>query len=737
MTENTGLYTFPAPPKTSLGRYRVLSPKAGVRVSPLQLGAMSIGDKWASLGMGSMDKESSFKLLDAFYDYGGNFIDTANNYQEESSEQFIGEWAEKRGIRDQLFIATKYSSPTKLRDDSVGQKIMYVGNSAKTLFLSVEASLKNLRTNYIDLMYIHYWDFNTSVEETMGALHALVMQRKVLYLGISDAPAWIVSKANQYARDHALTPFAVYQGQWNIMDRAFERDIIPMARDEGLALCPWGVLAGGKIRTDEEEERRRQTGENGRTIFGPNWERNEKEKKVCKVLQKVAAEIGAKHITSVAIAYLMHKTPFVFPIVGGRKAEQLLQNIEALDISLSPEQVKELDGCTEFDLGFPHWLITGLGRYHVLSPHAGVRVSPIALGAMSIGDKWSDLGMGSMDKQSSFKLLDAYYDNGGNFIDTANNYQDESSEEFIGEWAEKRGIRDQLFIATKFSTNYKRGDDQTRQKIMYTGNNVKSMHISVAASLKKLRTSYIDLLYVHWWDWDTSIEEIMQGLHTLVLQGKVLYLGISDTPAWVVSKANQYARDHALTPFVIYQGAWNIMERSFERDIIPMARSEGMALAPWNVLAAGKIRTDEEEERRRKTGEKGRTIFSPEWERNENEKKICKGLEKVAKEVGAKSITAVAIAYLMQKTPFVFPLVGGRKVEHLLDNVNALEITLSKNQIKYLESIVPFDVGFPISMIGDGTESGNFIKYTACIDEKPLLQPVAPHQDGQGRVQVN
>ncbi|KAF8970112.1 NADP-dependent oxidoreductase domain-containing protein [Flammula alnicola] len=369
---------------------------------------------------------------------------------------------------------------------------------------------------------------------------------------------------------------------------------------------------------------------------------------------------------------------------------------------------------------------TGLGRYRVLSPTAGVHVSPIQLGAMSIGDKWNDIGMGSMDKESSFKLLDAYFDNGGNFIDTANNYQDETSEIFVGEWAEERGIRDQLFIATKYTTNFKNRNNTIDQKVLYVGNNAKSLHMSVEASLKKLRTTYIDLLYLHWWDWDTSVEEVMRSLHTLILQGKVLYLGISDTPAWIVSKANQYARDHALTPFVIYQGAWNVLERSFEREIIPMCKSEGMALAPWNVLAAGKIRTDEEEERRLQTGEKGRTLSNPDWERNEQQKTICKALEKVAAEVGAKHITSVAIAYLMQKTTFVFPIIGGRKVEHLLANLEALEISLSDEHIKYLESVVPFEPGFPTWMIGDGTQPVRFITSTAHIDTRPMLQPIRP-----------
>ena len=132
----------------------------------------------------------------------------------------------------------------------------------------------------------------------------------------------------------------------------------------------------------------------------------------------------------------------------------------------------------------------------------------------------------------------------------------------------------------------------------------------------------------------------MNSLHNLVTSGKVLYLGISDTPAWIVADANRYAREHAKTPFVIYQGRWNVLSRDFEREIIPMARHLGLALAPWDVLAGGKIRTDAEEEARRKTGEKGRQLFSPSWERNEDEKKIVAALEKVASEVGAKSVQA-------------------------------------------------------------------------------------------------
>ncbi|CCM01842.1 uncharacterized protein FIBRA_03912 [Fibroporia radiculosa] len=370
---------------------------------------------------------------------------------------------------------------------------------------------------------------------------------------------------------------------------------------------------------------------------------------------------------------------------------------------------------------------TKLGRHRQLAPLAGVYVSPICLGAGSIGDQWAKIGMGQMDKADSFALLDAFYEAGGNFIDTANLYQDESSEMFIGEWMEARGIRDQIIVATKYTGDYKRGATDIPQKSAYIGNGMKSLHVSFEASLKKLRTSYIDLLYVHWWDFSCSIEEVMNGLHNLVVQGKVLYLGISDTPAWVVTKANTYARLTGKTPFSVYQGAWSILQRDFEREIIPMARAEGsMALAPWNVLAAGKIRTDAEEERRRQTGENGRTAFDPRWERNENERKVSLALEKVAKEVGAKSITAVAIAYVMQKTPYVFPIVGGRKIEQLKDNIAALDIALTDEQIAELEGVLPFDPGFPSTFVGDGTKVPSTHARSGHFDKVPVPQAIRP-----------
>ncbi|KZT21949.1 aryl-alcohol dehydrogenase [Neolentinus lepideus HHB14362 ss-1] len=343
---------------------------------------------------------------------------------------------------------------------------------------------------------------------------------------------------------------------------------------------------------------------------------------------------------------------------------------------------------------------TKLGVYRQLAPRAGIHVSPLVLGAMSLGDKWTGWGFGAMSKEDSFKYLDAFFDAGGNFIDTASNYQDGASEMVIGEWAEHV---------------HARGDPSIKQYPAYVGNHVKNLKLTLETSLKRLRTSYVDILYLHYWDLHTDVEEIMDGLHNLFVQGKVLYLG----------KANDYARQHGKTPFVVYQAAYSVLQRDIEREILPMCHHEGIALTLWNVLAEGHIRSDEEEARRRQTGEKGRHVLRP-WERTPDEKKMCDALEVVRKQVSAKNIQAVAIAYTMHKAPYVFPIFGGRKVEHLHANIEALSVSLTKEQINYIDGILPFEIGFPHVYIGQLGTYPFMMTMHVNYDAQPLLPPI-PH----------
>ena len=334
----------PAPkPKSLLGYHRILSPTAGVRVSPLCLGAMNFGDAWKQF-MGECSKETVFSILDYFHSNGGNFIDTSNNYQHEQSETWIGEWMASRQVRDEMVVATKFTTGVGFREGA-GIKVNNQGNHSKSLKVSLNASLRKLQTDYIDLLYVHWWDFTTSIPELMQSLHHMVVAGKVLYLGISDTPAWVVSKANQYARDHALTQFSVYQGRWNAAQRDFERDILPMCEDEGMAMAPWSALGGGLFKTDEQLKETKSEGRQGGT-------QSEETRKISAVLNKIAKSKGTA-LTSIALRYVMHKSPYVYPIVGGRKLEHLKGNIEALGIDLTDEEVDEIDGALPFDVGFP------------------------------------------------------------------------------------------------------------------------------------------------------------------------------------------------------------------------------------------------------------------------------------------------------------------------------------------------------------------------------------------------
>ncbi|WWC92523.1 uncharacterized protein L201_007482 [Kwoniella dendrophila CBS 6074] len=343
----------PAPePKTELGRYRLLSPTAAVRVSPLCLGAMSIGDQWTGFMGSGMNYDESEKFLDYFYEAGGNFIDTANFYQDEQSEMIIGDWMEKRGIRDEMVIATKYSCYNLDRNEGKfgGISANYVGNAKKNIHLNIEESLKKLKTTYIDIFYVHFWDYTTSIPELMQSLNDLVRERKVLYLGISDAPAWIVSEANCYARQHGLAQFVVYQGAWSVSYRDMERDIIPMCRANGMAIAPYAVLGQGKFKTPEQFEQLRKDGK-----LRAGNEPTEKDIKISKTLQEVAEEIGNEtKLTSVALAWARQSMAYSYPIIGGTSIHQLKSNIEALKIQLSDAQLNKLNHAVDFNWGFPH-----------------------------------------------------------------------------------------------------------------------------------------------------------------------------------------------------------------------------------------------------------------------------------------------------------------------------------------------------------------------------------------------
>ncbi|KAF2095962.1 norsolorinic acid reductase [Rhizodiscina lignyota] len=360
-----------------------------------------------------------------------------------------------------------------------------------------------------------------------------------------------------------------------------------------------------------------------------------------------------------------------------------------------------------------------LERYRVLSPTASVRVSPICLGAMNFGGTWKHMGI--CTKDTAFEMLDYFFSQGGNFIDTAVNYQDGESEIWLGEWLSKHNVRDQMVIATKYTTNYQAYlGTEGHIHANFGGNSIKNLHTSVETSLKRLRTNYIDLLYVHWWDHATTVQELMLSLNDLVRQGKVLYLGISDAPAWFVAKCNEFARCNGLRQFVVYQGQWSAANRSFERDILQLCEHDGMSIAPWGVLGGGQFKTEAQV---KATEAEGRKTQWP----SANAKVMSEVLEKVAKRKNTQ-LTAVALAYVMHKAPYVFPICGGRKVEHLKGNIDALALELSAEDIKEIEGAAPFDLGFPTALIGQWAGENSLMNFRGTFDYVDRAKPIPASQ---------
>lgn len=323
-------------------RYKLLG-NTGLRVSELCLGTMTFGEEW---GWGA-SKEESRKIFDAFVEAGGNFIDTANLYTGGTSERYVGEFV--KGRRERFVLATKYTMTMSPDDPNA------CGNHRKNLVQSLEASLARLGTDHVDLLWVHAHDVLTPVEETMRALDDVVRAGKVLYVGISDTPAWVVSQANTLASLRGWTPFAALQVQYGLSDRTPERDLLPMARALGLAVTPWGVLGGGVITGKYRSPKDRPAGV--RFARDDKWaEMNvtERNLRIAEAAGAVSKDTG-KSASQVALAWVRQQ-PFgaIIPILGARTEAQLKDNLGCLSLALGPSHLAALDAASEVEPGFPH-----------------------------------------------------------------------------------------------------------------------------------------------------------------------------------------------------------------------------------------------------------------------------------------------------------------------------------------------------------------------------------------------
>lgn len=326
-------------------RYKLLG-KSGLRVSELCLGTMTFGEDW---GWGA-SKEEAKKIFDCFAGEGGNFIDTSVNYTNGTSETFVGEFT--RSEREHFVIATKF---TLTRDDQTDPN--QGGNSRKNMMQSVERSLKRLQSDYIDLLYLHMWDFMTPIEEVMRGLDDLVRQGKVLYVAFSDTPAWIVAQANTLAELRGWVRPVAIQVPYSLRNRSVERAELPMAQYWDMAVLPFGLLGGGTLT--------------GKYLNGGDQPKRYDLDRLPDDLVKLIGEVGAvaeevgRTPSQVAINWIRQQRQrgLIIPILGARSLAQLEDNLAALEWELGAEHLRRLGEASQIDLGFPLGWLAGASEY--------------------------------------------------------------------------------------------------------------------------------------------------------------------------------------------------------------------------------------------------------------------------------------------------------------------------------------------------------------------------------------
>lgn len=317
-------------------KYKLLG-RSGCRVSEICLGTMTFGEEW---GYGANYEESK-RQFDTFLNLGGNFIDTANRYTEGTSERWLGDFIQTE--RENLVLATKYTLFMQ-RD-----KVNWSGNHRKNMVQSVEASLKRLKTEYIDLFYLHMWDNTVPVEELMRAFDDLVRSGKILYAGISDTPAWIVSSANTLAQLRGWSPFVAYQLEYSLIQRTPERDMLPASDAFELSVLAWaplgaGILSGKYAEASSQEPRR---------LKETSLNMTQRNLGIAQKVGEVAKELGVNS-TQVALAWVRQQNPRIIPIIGARKSEQIADSLGRLGITLPSEHLQKLNEASAIELGFPH-----------------------------------------------------------------------------------------------------------------------------------------------------------------------------------------------------------------------------------------------------------------------------------------------------------------------------------------------------------------------------------------------
>lgn len=312
--------------------------RSGLRVSPLSLGTMTFGTEW---GWGN-DESQAREIFNRYVDQGGNFVDTANMYTGGKSEQMVGKFIGEKKLRDRIVLATKFTFNSEQGNPNSG------GNGRKNIYQALEASLRRLQTDYIDLYWLHAWDLVTPVEEVLATLTDLVRDGKIRYYGFSDTPAWYIARAQTLAEKEGKERLIALQLEYSLVERNIEREHIPVAQELGIGVCPWSPLAGGFLtgkykregaESGKGEGRLETTKGSGNPAFNKFSERNWR---IHDVLVDVAKQIN-KPAAQVALNWVSTQPGVTSTIIGATKISQLNDNLGAVEFTIPAELRKRLD----------------------------------------------------------------------------------------------------------------------------------------------------------------------------------------------------------------------------------------------------------------------------------------------------------------------------------------------------------------------------------------------------------
>lgn len=314
--------------------------RSGLRVSPFALGAMTFGEDPGGAGTSVGESE---QILATYLERGGNFVDTANFYTNGHSEKILGDFfAARPGLREHVVLASKFFTNLHPGDPNGG------GAGRSSIRAQLDASLRRLQTDYLDLYWLHNWDRNTPIEETLRTLDDLVRAGRIRYVGFSNTPAWVTARAQTMAQLSGWTPLIALQVEYSLLARTVEGELAPLALDQGMALVPWSPLKNGFL--SGKYRRGREVTDSARTAFvgGPS----EAEFEVIDAVAAIAEELGTTS-AAVSLAWLRARQGTVVPILGARRLTHLEDNLAALDVSLTPDQVRRLDEVSAPALNYP------------------------------------------------------------------------------------------------------------------------------------------------------------------------------------------------------------------------------------------------------------------------------------------------------------------------------------------------------------------------------------------------